>query len=292
MTTIIIGNFDGVHIGHQGLIRSARDLSPTSEVVAVTFDSHPALQTRGEAPPMLTTNQDRERLLIDSGVTRVEFLQTTPELLALDPDAFVEFLQSRIHFSAVVEGSDFRFGCRRSGDVKTLGEIGLRRNFKTIVADNVDVALRDGQIVSARSSMVRWLLANGRVADAQRVLGRSYSVTGIVVLGQQRGRQLGYPTANFAQLTSVLPSDGVYSVGVEDAQGRQWRGAASIGSNPTFGEYPRTLEVHVLDLPKNTDLYGQSMRITFHEWLRGIMRFDSVDVLVSQIARDCAQVVA
>ena len=93
-------------------------------------------------------------------------------------------------------------------------------------------------------------------------------------------------------MTSVLPSDGVYSVGVEDAQGRQWRGAASIGTNPTFGEYPRTLEVHVLDLPKNTDLYGQSMRITFHEWLRGMMRFDSVDVLVSQIARDCAQVVA
>jgi riboflavin kinase/FMN adenylyltransferase len=123
------------------------------------------------------------------------------------------------------------------------------------------------------------------------VLGRSYSVTGIVVLGQQRGRQLGYPTANFAQLTSVLPSDGVYSVGVEDAQGHQWRGAASIGTNPTFGECPRTLEVHVLDMPKNTDLYGQSMRISFHEWLRGMIRFDSVDVLVSQIARDCAQVV-
>lgn len=91
MTTIIIGNFDGVHIGHQGLIRRARDLSPTSEVVAVTFDSHPALQTRGEAPPRLTTNQDRERLLIASGVSRVECLQTTPELLALDPDAFVNF---------------------------------------------------------------------------------------------------------------------------------------------------------------------------------------------------------
>lgn len=292
MTTIIIGNFDGVHIGHQGLIRRALDLSPTSDVVAVTFDSHPALQTRGEAPPMLTTNQDRERLLIESGVTRVESLKTTAELLALDPNAFVEFLQSRINFAAVVEGADFRFGCRRSGDVNTLREIGRRKQFETIVADNVDIALQDGQIVSARSSMVRWLLANGRVADARRMLGRSYSVTGIVVLGQQRGRQLGYPTANFAQLTSVLPSDGVYSVSVEDAQGRHWRGAASIGSNPTFGEYPRTLEVHVLDLPKNTDLYGQSMRISFDEWLRGMMRFDSVDVLVTQIARDCAQVVA
>lgn len=292
MTTIIIGNFDGVHIGHQGLIRRARDLSPTSEVVAVTFDSHPALQTRGQAPPMLTTNQDRERLLIESGVTRVECLKTTAELLALTPDAFVEFLQSRIKFSAVVEGADFRFGCRRSGDVNTLREIGCRRKFETIVADDVDVALHDGQIVSARSSMVRWLLANGRVADARSMLGRSYSVAGIVVLGQQRGRQLGYPTANLAQLTSVLPSDGVYSVGVEDAQGRHWRGAASIGSNPTFGDCPRTLEVHVLDLPKNTDLYGQSMRVSFHEWLRGMMRFDSVDVLVAQIARDCAQVVA
>ncbi|MDA1262688.1 MAG: riboflavin biosynthesis protein RibF [Planctomycetota bacterium] len=292
MTTIIIGNFDGVHIGHQGLIRRARDYSPTSDVVAVTFDSHPALQTRGEAPPMLTTNQVRERLLIESGVHRVECLKTTAELLALTPDAFVELLQSRINFSAVVEGEDFRFGCRRSGDVNTLREIGRRKKFETIVADDVDVALHDGQIVSARSSMVRWLLANGRVADARRMLGRSYSVAGIVVLGQQRGRQLGYPTANLAQLTSLLPSDGVYSVGVEDAQGRHWRGAASIGSNPTFGECPRTLEVHVLDLPKNADLYGQMMRISFHEWLRGMMRFDSVDVLVAQIARDCAQVVA
>jgi riboflavin kinase/FMN adenylyltransferase len=164
MTTIIIGNFDGVHIGHQGLIRRARDLSQTSEVVAVTFDSHPALQTRGEAPPMLTTNHDRERLLIDSGVSRVECLQTTPDLLALDPDAFVEFLQSRIDFSSVVEGADFRFGCRRSGDVKTLGEIGLRRNFKTIVADDVDVPC-----AMDKSSLheVRWCVGSWQMAASQ-----------------------------------------------------------------------------------------------------------------------------
>ncbi len=292
MTAIIIGNFDGVHVGHQGLIRRACNLSPAGDVVAVTFDSHPALHTRGVCPPRLTTNAQRERRLLDSGVARVECLETTAELLSLAPDAFIELLQSRINFSAVVEGADFRFGCRRSGDVNTLREIGSRRKFETIVADDVDVALHDGQLVSARSSMVRWLLANGRVADARRMLGRSYSVTGTVVLGQQRGRQLGYPTANFSQVSSVLPSDGVYAVGVEDAQGRKWRGAASIGTNPTFGDCPRTLEVHVLHLPPNSDLYGQVLCISFDEWLRGMMRFDSIDVLVAQIARDCARVIA
>ncbi len=289
MTAIIIGNFDGVHLGHQGLIRHACSLSPAGGVVAVTFDSHPAALARGVAPPHLSSNSDRERLLIEAGATRVECLSTSKELLELTPEKFIEFLQRRIDFARIVEGGDFRFGFRRSGDIETLRAIGARRGFETTVVDDVDVVLHDGRVVSARSSVVRWLLAHGRVADASRMLGRAYEVTGVVVQGKQRGRELGYPTANFTELESVLPADGVYSVDVVDAAGRQWRGAASIGSNPTFGDSARTLEVHVLDLPKETDLYGQRLRISFREWIRGMMRFDSVDSLVSQIARDCAR---
>jgi len=292
MTAIMIGNFDGVHIGHEALVRCARDVSRGGEVVAVTFDSHPAAKIRGKAPPKLTTNEQRERRLLAAGADRIEYLVVTSELLALTPEAFIELLQSRINFSAVVEGADFRFGCRRSGDVGSLREIGARRNFETVVVADVDVALHDGQLVSARSSMIRWLLAHGRVADARRMLGRAYEVTGTVVRGEQRGRHLGYPTANFSQVETVLPADGVYAVTVTDQDDRTWRGAASIGTNPTFGDYPRTLEVHVLDLPHETDLYGHSLRVSFDQWIRSMMRFDSVDVLIAQMARDCAKVLA
>ncbi len=290
MTTIIVGNFDGVHIGHQGLIRRARELDPSGDVIAVTFDIHPATMTRGVSPAMLTTNEERAQLLMRSGVTRVECLETNHELLSLAPEAFVEMLKRRFEFSRVVEGADFRFGRGRAGDVMVLREIGKRRGFETIVAANVDAVLQDGMVVCARSSAIRWLLAQGRVLDASRMLGRPYSVCGVVTRGQQRGRQLGFPTANLSQTATVLPGDGVYAVRAEASSGRSWRGAASIGSNPTFGDCPRTLEVHLLELPHTTDLYGQTLRVSFDRWLRGMLRFDRIDELVSQIARDCERV--
>ncbi|MSQ89848.1 MAG: riboflavin biosynthesis protein RibF [Phycisphaerales bacterium] len=292
MATLIIGNFDGVHLGHQGLIGCAREISPASEVVAVTFDTHPATLTRNDAPPRLTSNAEREKLLIAAGVSRVESLETTEALLRLTPEEFVAFLKTKFSITTVVEGADFRFGRGRRGDVNTLRAIGEREKFRTVVAKEVDVALQDGTLVSARSSMVRWLLAQGRVADASRVLGRPHRVTGRVVAGQRRGRELGYPTANVAHCDVVLPADGIYAVGVEDAQGRLFKGAASLGSNPTFGDCPRTLEVHILQMPHDSDMYGQPISIFFHRWLRGMMRFDSTEVLIAQIARDCAQVVA
>lgn len=290
MTTTILGNFDGVHVGHQALIRAACNISAGGAVIAVTFDAHPAQFTKRETPARLTSNARREQLLIAAGVTRVESLQVSEVLLRQSPQEFIEALHKHLQFSNIVEGPDFRFGRNRSGTVETLRELGAQLNFRTIVVDEVDVGLHDGQFVSARSSRARWLLARGRVADARILLGRPHSVSGVVVEGDRRGRTLGFPTANISQCDSVLPADGVYEVSVDDGCGQHWVGAASIGTNPTFGACPRTLEVHMPALPFESNLYGQTLRVSFTRWIREMMRFDSVDALVAQITLDCAKV--
>ncbi|MSR69528.1 MAG: riboflavin biosynthesis protein RibF [Phycisphaerales bacterium] len=290
MTTIILGNFDGVHTGHQALIRTACDVSAGGEVIAVTFETHPAEFTKRETPARLTSNAMRERLLIGAGVTRVESLKVSEALLRQTPHEFIATLHNRLRFSNIVEGPDFRFGCNRSGTVETLREIGAQLGFATAVVEEAEVALHDGQLVCARSSLVRWLLARGRVADASIILGRPHCVAGIVVEGAHRGRELGFPTANIAECDAVLPADGIYEVAVEDARGKGWSGAASIGTNPTFGAGLRTLEVHMPALPFESNLYSQSLRVSFTRWIREMLRFDSVEALVAQITRDCAKV--
>ena len=292
MRTIILGNFDGVHLGHQALLRRSRDVSAGDEVVAVTFETHPVGITRGEVPAQLTSALERERLLIAGGVRRVESLQVSEDLLRQTPHEFIEALAARLPFSNIVEGTDFRFGCNRSGSVSTLRQLGHQLGFQTVIVDEVDVTLHDGQVAAARSSMVRWLLARGRVADARVMLGRSHYVSGVVVEGARRGRQLGFPTANIAACDAVLPANGVYEVSVTDVDGTHWQGAASVGTNPTFGSCPRTLEVHMPTLPFESNLYGHVMRVSFTRWIREMIRFDSVETLVAQIARDCAKVVA
>lgn len=292
MDAVLIGNFDGVHLGHQALVRAARQEADVECVIAVTFDAHPRTLLGGGAPALLTLPAERLRLLCEAGATRVESLRLDEELLGRSPEDFMQWLHRRIPFGLIVEGADFRFGRSRSGDVRTLKASGARLGFRTLVANQVEVSLCDGNIVGARSSLIRWLLERGRVADAARVLGRPHTVEGPVVRGAQRGRELGFPTANVDPCGIMLPADGVYAVEVTSAGGERWRGAASIGSNPTFGEQPRTLEVHLLGVGSSLDLYGRTIRVHFLRWIRGMVRFDSVDSLVEQMARDCEKVEA
>jgi len=292
MDAVLIGNFDGVHLGHQALVRAARQEADVECVIAVTFDAHPRTLLGGGAPALLTLPAERLRLLCEAGATRVESLRLDEELLRRSPEDFIQWLHRRIPFGLIVEGADFRFGRARSGDVRTLEASGARLGFRTLVANQVEVSLCDGNVVGARSSLIRWLLERGRVADAARVLGRPHIVEGPVVRGAQRGRELGFPTANVDPCGIMLPADGVYAVEVTSAGGERWRGAASIGSNPTFGEQPRTLEVHLLGVGSSLDLYGRTIRVHFLRWIRGMVRFDSVDSLVEQMARDCEKVEA
>ncbi len=292
MSTVTIGNFDGVHIGHQALLNAARMGAGNSGVIAYFFDEHPATIARGAGPASLTTVQERRRLLYAAGATSVEVLHASKELLAKSPEEFMHELHLRAPFDTIVEGRDFRFGHKRSGDAEALERMGKSIGFRTIIVDDVDVALSDGHRVGARSSIVRWLVGLGRVADAARVLGRPYRVCGLVVAGARRGREIGFPTANIDAQGVLWPADGVYGVRLCVADGREWRGAASIGKNPVFGGSERVLEVHALNAAQGLDLYGQSVAVDFLSWIRETMNFDSVDRLVTQIQRDCDRVPA
>jgi riboflavin kinase/FMN adenylyltransferase len=289
MNALSVGNFDGVHLGHQALVGAARAAAGSpGEVVAVTFEPHPALILRGSCPPRLMSAEDRRRELMAAGATRVETIVPDARLLALSPEEFISELASRVPFDAIVEGADFRFGRGRSGDVRTLREIGDRTGFRTVVVDEVEVPLCDGHLVPARSSTARWLLSLGRVADVARVLGRPHRVSGEVVRGAARGRGIGYPTANIALGDVTLPQDGVYACAATLPSGERWVAAASVGTNPTFGECPRTLEVHIIDMDHSTDLYGMRIHVDFDRWIRPMLAFDTIDALVAQMGRDCA----
>jgi len=289
MNALSVGNFDGVHLGHQALLGAARAAAGEGgQVIAVTFEPHPAVILRGSCPPRLVTAEDRIGRLSEAGATRVETIEPDARLLALSPEEFIGELARRVPFDVIVEGADFRFGRGRSGDVRTLRDIGERAGFRTIVVDEVEVPLCDGHIVPARSSTARWLLSLGRVADAARVLGRPHRVSGEVVRGAARGRGIGYPTANVALGDVTLPQDGVYACTVTLPGGARWAAAASVGTNPTFGACPRTLEVHILGMDHSTDLYGQRLSVDFDRWIRPMLAFSTVDALVAQMGRDCA----
>lgn len=289
MNALSVGNFDGVHLGHQALLSAARTAAGGGgQVVAVTFEPHPAAILRGACPARLASADDRRAWLLAAGATRVETIEPDARLLGLSPEEFIGELSRRVPFDVIVEGADFRFGRGRSGDVRTLKDIGDRSGFRTIAVDEVEVPLCDGHLVPARSSTARWLLSLGRVADAARVLGRPHRVSGEVVRGAARGRGIGYPTANISLADVTLPQDGVYACTVTLPCGARWAAAASVGTNPTFGACPRTLEVHVLGMDHSTDLYGQRLHVDFNRWIRPMLAFPTVDALVAQMGRDCA----
>lgn len=298
-TVVTVGNFDGVHLGHVALVAAARVAAgSTGRVVALAFDPHPAAVLRpGSAPARLTTFTQRERLLRAVGADVVEALTPAPAFLARSPEEFVAWLRERHAFSAIVEGSDFRFGRDRAGDIDALRRIGATSAaapFATIVVPPVETALSDQTIVPVRSSVIRWLLERGRVRDAAICLGRPYELECRVVRGDQRGRTIGYPTANLDHGDRLLPADGVYagsaSIGHGENQ-RTFRAAISVGTKPTFGASERTCEAHLLEFDGRLDDYGWTIRLRFERWLRDQLTFAGLEPLLAQMALDVASTV-
>jgi len=302
MVTISIGNFDGVHAGHQALIALARQVSGRSpgaaggRVVAVTFEPLPATRLRPEsAPPRLSTAAERRERLLAAGADEVVELDPTPELLGQSPHDFIASLRSRIPFGAIVEGEDFRFGKGRAGDVAFLRELGEREGFRTLVMSGVDVTLGDQTVARAASSVVRWMLKQGRVDDAARLLGRPYAVAGVTAPGDRRGRTLGFPTANLADGSwggTMLPADGVYAGLATLPDGTVAAAAISIGTKSTFGGTRRTCEAHLPGVSLPLDWYAWPLRLAFTAWIRGQMRFAGPGEIAAQIERDLRDVVA
>ncbi len=297
-TVVTVGNFDGVHLGHQHVIRRAGEVADALDlrrVVAVTFDPHPIAVLRPEhAPPTLTSIERRLELLGEAGVSDVLVVPFSRDIAAWPPERFVtDVLVDPLHARAVVVGANFRFGNRAAGDVALLQRMGAERGFET-----EGIALDGGPQVWS-STYVRNCLAAGDVEGAAEALGHPYAVRGTVVRGEARGAELGYPTANVPTTgANVAPADGVYAGWLRrlDDPGRaRLPAAVSVGTNPTFeGERDRRVEAYVLDRT-DLDLYGAEVEVGFVARLRGMRRFDSVEELRAAMADDvrrAAEVVA
>jgi riboflavin kinase / FMN adenylyltransferase len=287
-TVVTVGNFDGVHLGHQHVVARAREVAHELgdlPVVAVTFDPHPIAVLRPEhAPPTLTTLDVRAELLAAAGVDDLLVVPFSREIAAWSPERFVtDILVGALHARAVVVGANFRFGARAAGDLSTLTELGRVHDF-----DAEGIALDGGPQVWS-STYVRTCLAVGDVEGAAQALGHPFTVRGEVVKGDQRGRELGYPTANVPTVGIAAPADGVYAGWLRrlDRPGEPPLPAAiSVGTNPTFpGDRARRVESHVLDRD-DLELYGVVVEVAFVARIRGMQRFDSVDELVDTMRQD------
>jgi len=283
---LTIGNFDGVHLGHQTLlaetIRQARAIE--APAVAVTFDPHPQQLLRPEAfQPVLTTVRGRADLLEGQGVDHVVVFRITPAFLQLSArDFFDRILRDLLRARGIVEGFNFGFGRKREGTTDTLKSLGQSAGMSVSLVAALEV---DGKPVS--TSRVRDDLLSGNIALARRLLGRPYRLEGTVTPGQKRGQTLGFPTANLADIATLVPGDGVYAARAFH-NGAAYSAAVNIGPNPTFSEQARKVEAHLIGF--TGDLYGQSLTLDFLERIRDTKRFSGPAELREQLQRDVEQV--
>ncbi len=289
-TVVAIGNFDGVHRGHARLLSTIveRAQKTAAQSLVLTFDPHPAkVLAPAYAPPLIVSLDRRLELIAAAGVDATLVQPFDLPFAALSPEAFVTELLVPIGTRAVCVGQDFTFGQRRSGDIHTLQALGDKHGFELLVVPPVTV---DGMVCS--SSKVREFLLAGRLDGAHAILGRAPELEGRVVRGEQRGRTLGFPTANVVPEAELMPHGGIYAGWAERLDGpgvgTRYRAAISIGSNPTFGA-GREVSVEAYLLDADVDLYDQRLRLELVERLRGEERFSTVESLVAQIERDVAR---
>ncbi|WP_223881121.1 bifunctional riboflavin kinase/FAD synthetase [Nesterenkonia ebinurensis] len=296
LTVLTIGNFDGVHQGHQHLLNELVNVAGRYDAapLAITFDPHPALVHRPEsAPELLTGTQEKLRRLQSCGLAAALVLDYTEEVYLLSAERFVQQYLLPLTPAAVVVGADVRFGRGNEGDFGTMVQLGERFGFEVIEVEDFPVDDLQAPDPAARcsSTAIRRALTEGHVAAAAQMLGRPHTVAGEVVHGEARGRELGFPTANLAQdAEGMVPADGVYAGWVTDRQAHRWPAAISVGTNPTFDGVQRVVEAHVLDRPdepvEEFDLYGQHLRVEFVDRLRGMVAYEGVEKLVTQMHQD------
>ncbi|MEU1805350.1 bifunctional riboflavin kinase/FAD synthetase [Streptomyces sp. NPDC019937] len=287
-SVVTIGSYDGVHRGHQLIIgravARARELGVPA--VVVTFDPHPSEVVRpGSHPPLLAPHQRRAELMAELGVDAVLILPFTQEFSRLTPaDFVVKVLVDKLHARVVVEGPNFRFGHRAAGNVDSLRELGATYDYEVEVIDLYERGAAGGGEPFS-STLVRRLVAEGDVTGAMEVLGRPHRVEGVVVRGAQRGRELGFPTANLETLPhTAIPADGVYA-GWLTAEGEAMPAAISVGTNPQFDGTERTVEAYAIGRV-GLDLYGLHVEVDFLDFLRGQEKFDSIEALLERMAAD------
>jgi riboflavin kinase/FMN adenylyltransferase len=283
---VVIGNFDGVHRGHAALLRIAKASEPGAPLVAVTFWPHPMSVVRpDQVPPLLTTLERRKELLRNAGVDEVVVVQFTPEVASWSPAQFVDTVLRPLHPARVVVGENFRFGFRAAGGVSTLAELGAGE-FKVQPVS----LLTDGTQPSS-STLIRHAVADGDFGRVRELSDNVFRFSGVVVRGDHRGREMGFPTANVRVPAGMaVPADGVYAGWVTrlDAPGPRWPAAISVGTNPTFDGVERRVEAYVLDRD-DLELYDVEIAIDFYVRLRGQVKYAGKEALIKQMHADVEQ---
>jgi len=280
---LTLGIFDGIHLGHQKIIgrvvEKAARIGGASCVV--TFDPHPREILNPDAAPDLLTSTDKKAQLIkDLGVDALCLIRFSKEFANIEAASFVkDFLIDMLHMKVIIEGYDWRFGKDRKGDVTLLKKMSTENGFEVEQLNGVEM---DGQIIS--STLIRELVLKGDLERADRYLGRTYSITGIIVEGSRLGREMGFPTANIEPHHEAIPPNGIYAVWV-DMDGARKPGTLNIGYRPTVTEEKRrTVEVHIMDFYR--DIYNEEIEVTFVEKLRDEKKFPSLEALSAQIKKD------
>jgi len=284
-----VGNFDGVHRGHAQILARARELRAGSPgggggVAIATFEPHPLSVLRPElAPPRLMPRAVKHELLAAEGVDHLVELAPAPEILELSAEAFWALLRDELRIAHLIEGPTFTFGKGRHGTIGRLREWATGSGIGVHAAPAHEVVLADLSVVTVSSTLVRWLVGHGRARDAAVCLGRPYALAGEVVKGFQRGRTIGVPTANLNVTEQMVPMDGVY-VARCAVDGTTYPAALSVGLLPTMEAGRRQVEAHLLGF--NGDLYGRQLSVDVIDWLRDQRKFQGLDPLKAQIARD------
>ena len=279
---VALGNFDGVHVGHQTILKAAieRAHAAGGSALAVTFDPLPAkVLNPNSAPRLILTPEDKHELLRSFGLHGVIVLTFSRELSMLSPEDFLrEYLRRRIGARVVVVGHNVSFGHARAGNAEVMRQLGRELGFETIVVGPIEC---DGIVVS--STRVREMIAAGDMKRTAILLGRPHFLRGPVVHGRERGRTIGFPTANIQSRTECLPPDGVYATRVVMEEG-SYPSITNIGMRPTFSEPERTIEAHIFEF--NRDIYGREVKLEIAERIRPERKFESAQALAAQIASD------
>lgn len=279
---LTLGNFDGVHLGHQRIFadlrQEAREID--GEAVVFTFDPHPLrILNPQRCPPAITPFKQKLMLLQKLGIDVVIVAAFDLDLANLTPEAFVKgVLVDKIKTKKILVGYNYFFGKDRKGNVEMLKRLGRKYGFEVKVVDAMTV-----NDIPVSSSKIREFIQNGKMPEAAQLLGRNYLLIGKVIWGAHRGKKLGFPTANLEVLNGLYPKTGVYAVEVIMGD-KLYPGVADVGYNPTFGENPLSVEVHILDFAR--DIYGEEIQLIFHERIRDERAFESPESLAEQIGRD------
>ena len=280
---IALGNFDGVHLGHQEILKrvveKAKKKGGTG--IVVTFEPHPLkILSPEKCPPLIISFRDKAELLEQVGIDILICLHFDREFSELSPSEFVnKIIIEGIGAKEVLVGYDFAFGKKRGGDTNTLKKLGERLGFNVNIVEPISV---ENKIVS--STLIRNLIKEGNVREAAVYLGRHYSIRGRIVGGDKRGKKLGFPTANIHPHHELIPKDGVYIGEVRLHDNKNYKSLINVGTRPTFGEHDLNIEAFILDFDK--DIYGEFLKVAFLERIRDEIRFETSELLIKQMNKD------